>query len=242
MSRYLLEVSYLGTNYSGFQIQLNANTIQSEVEKALLILLKSKIQLTGSSRTDAGVHAKQNFFHFDFKSPINTKSLYNLNAILPSDIVVKSLVIVEDEFHSRFSAISREYQYTISLTKNPFLNDRAYHYPYKLDFNILNELSAYLLQQENYISFSKKNTQVNNHICKLAISNWVIQSDTIIYNVKANRFLRGMVRSLVATMLSVSRNKKSMIEFKDFFKNPITASAKFSAPAHGLSLVEVLYK
>lgn len=242
MPRYLIELSYMGTNYSGFQIQSNANTIQFEVEKALSILLKQTVELTGSSRTDAGVHAKQNFFHFNSHYNINTKLVYNINAILPSDIVIKNIVIVPNEFHSRFNAISREYQYTITLRKNPFLIDRAYYYPYKLDYKILEELSQYILEHENFVSFSKKNTQVTNHICKLSKSSWLIEADTIIYNIKANRFLRGMVRSLVATMLSVARSKKSRIEFNNFFNNPIVASANFSAPAQGLSLVEVLYK
>src|SRR5436189_2173356 len=124
MSRYFLEVSYKGTNYSGFQIQQNANSIQAEIEKAVQTLQKEKIGLTGSSRTDAGVHALQNFFHFDFEGEMNRQFVYKMNAILPGDIVVKKLTTVKQEFHCRFDAISREYKYFIYQHKDPFLKDR----------------------------------------------------------------------------------------------------------------------
>jgi tRNA pseudouridine38-40 synthase len=241
MLRYLIELSYLGTNYSGFQIQKNANTIQAEVEKALAIILKSTFQLTGSSRTDAGVHAKQNFFHFDSEFEINQKVIYNINAVLPPDIVIKNLKEVNSQFHARFSATSREYQYIITQNKNPFLINAAYYYPYNIDTNKLMYLSEYILHQENFTSFSKKNSQVNNHICKLIKSNWESRDDTIIYNVQANRFLRGMVRSLVATMLSTSKNSMSILEFENLFNQPKLASANFSTPAHGLTLINVHY-
>src|SRR5678810_1156915 len=133
MSRYFLEVSYKGTNYSGFQIQQNANSIQAEMERALQILQKEKICLTGSSRTDAGVHALQNFFHFDFDGEINPHFEYKMNAILPEDIVVENVVPVKKEAHCRFDAISREYKYFIYGHKDPFLKGRAFYFPFKLN-------------------------------------------------------------------------------------------------------------
>src|SRR5688572_24416168 len=123
--RYFLEVSYKGTNYSGFQSQKNANTVQAEIQKALRILFKEEIELTGSSRTDAGVHAQQNYFHFDFENELSSHLLYNLNAILPNDIAVKSLIKVKDDAHCRFDAISREYKYFVYQKKNPFLTANA---------------------------------------------------------------------------------------------------------------------
>src|SRR6185503_974856 len=123
--RYFLEVSYKGTNYSGFQSQINANTIQAEVEKALQTLLKKRIELTGSSRTDAGVHAFQNYFHFDIEEDVPSKLIYNLNAILPADIATKNLIKVKDDAHCRFDAVSREYRYFIYKKKDPFLTGRA---------------------------------------------------------------------------------------------------------------------
>src|SRR3954452_25584625 len=139
MHRYFLEVSYKGTAYKGFQKQPKDITIQSEVEKALQILLQQHIELTGSSRTDAGVHALQNFFHFDTEINIQFKQLYNLNAILPKDIVAKKVFPVSMQSHSRFSATSRAYTYYIYRLKNPFLQDRAYFYHYQLDINLLNQ-------------------------------------------------------------------------------------------------------
>ena len=132
MPRYFIEVSYKGTSYSGFQKQQNANSIQEELQKALQIYYKQQFELTGSSRTDAGVHALQNFFHFDTTAVIKDDA-YNLNAILPSDIVVQRIFPVEDEAHCRFDALSREYLYYIYQHKNPFLQGRACYLPYKVD-------------------------------------------------------------------------------------------------------------
>src|SRR5437763_10636653 len=137
MHRYFLEVAYKGTAYKGFQKQPTDVTVQSEVERALHTLFHQVIELTGSSRTDAGVHAFQNFFHFDTEIDIQPKQLYNLNAILSQDIVVKNIIPVNMQAHSRFSATSRAYTYYIYQAKNPFLKDRAYFYPYQLDLNIL---------------------------------------------------------------------------------------------------------
>ena len=131
--RYFLEVSYKGTAYSGFQSQHNANTVQAEIEKAFKIILKEDIDLTGSSRTDAGVHALQNYFHFDTDTGISSKLLYNLNAVLPADISVNSLREVGDNAHCRFDAVSREYKYFIHKKKNPFLTEKAFYFPYTLD-------------------------------------------------------------------------------------------------------------
>src|SRR5689334_13975669 len=135
MPRYFVEVLYKGTAYSGFQVQKNANSVQAEIEKALLVFYKRTFELTGSSRTDAGVHALQNFFHFDSDSEIGDDS-YNLNAILPGDVVIKRIFRVSDDAHCRFDALSREYRYYIFNQKNPFLQDRAHYYPYPLNMDL----------------------------------------------------------------------------------------------------------
>lgn len=242
MSRYFLEVAYKGTNYNGFQIQQNANTIQAEVEKALQTLFKQNFDLTGSSRTDAGVHAFQNFFHFDTDVVITAKNIYNLNAILPKDIIVKNITKVEDDKHCRFAAESREYKYHIYTSKNPFLEDRAYYFPYKLDVDLLHQAAAILLTYTDYTSFSKKHTQVNNFNCNIFISRWIEENDCLVFNVKSNRFLRGMVRALVATMLKVGRGQITIEQFKNIIESKDCASAFFDTPAHGLFLVKVDYE
>ena len=242
MPRYFLEVAYKGTNYNGFQIQQNANTIQAEVEKSLQTLFKQDFDLTGSSRTDAGVHALQNFFHFDADVVITSKHIYNLNAILPSDIIVKNIKQVANDMHCRFAAESREYKYFIYTSKNPFLEDRAYYFPYQLNVDLLHQAASILLTYSDFTSFSKKHTQVNNFNCNIFISRWIEEDDCLVFNVKSNRFLRGMVRALVATMLKVGRGQISIEAFKNIIESKDCASAFFDTPAHGLFLVKVDYE
>lgn len=241
MPRYFLEVAYVGTNYSGFQIQQNAVTIQQKIEEALTIFFKQTIPLTGSSRTDAGVHAKQNFFHFDFLENINSKVLYNINSILPNDIAVKNIFNVPPEAHCRFNAISRTYNYYIYKNKNPFLNNRAWYYPYPINIQLLNEAATTILTYNNFEAFSKQNTQVNNFICNIQQSFWQQESETLMYHIQANRFLRGMVRALVATMLMVGRNQITIHQFKEIIESQNASNTNFSSPAHGLYLEKVEY-
>lgn len=239
MSRYFIEVSYKGTNYSGFQVQENAITIQSEVEKALKTLHRSTIQLTGSSRTDAGVHAHQNYFHFDFEPAIHPQAVYKLNAILPHDIVVRNIHYMPPQSHSRFDAVSREYIYRIHRFKNPFLRDTSLYYPYQLDINKMAQGAAYLLTQRDFSGFSKTNSQVKSNECKIVRCDWVENCNELRFTIEANRFLRGMVRLLTGTLLKLGRQKISMQEFQSFFLDKRKTAA--SSPAHGLYLNKVSY-
>lgn len=241
MARYFLEVAYRGTAYSGFQSQENANTIQQEVEQAFRTLQRSAVVLTGSSRTDAGVHALQNFFHFDFESPLHPQFVYKINAILPSDIVVRSVKKVADDAHCRFDASSRVYEYFIYRSKDPFLEDRAWYFPYTLNMEALQEAAALLMRYHDFTSFSKRNTQVKTFECSIMESSWRQQQDCLVYRVRANRFLRGMVRALVATMLQVGRGTLSLEDFTAVIDAKDCTRASFAAPAHGLFLVEVCY-
>lgn len=241
MSRYFLEVSYKGTAYSGFQTQKNANTIQAEVEKAFAILQKESIIMTGSSRTDAGVHAFQNYFHFDYSGTINPNFIYKINAILPGDIVAKKLYPVTDESHCRFDALSREYSYYIYRQKDPFLKDRAFFFPYKLDFDMMREAADIVKEYTDFTSFSKRNTQVKNFVCQVEESKWILESNYLVYNVKANRFLRGMVRALTATMLKIGRGRISLVEFRSIIEAKDCAKTSFAVPPHGLFLMRVKY-
>ena len=240
MPRYFIEVSYKGTNYSGFQKQQNANSVQAELEKALEIFYRHKFELTGSSRTDAGVHALQNFFHFDFDSVIEDDS-YNLNAILPDDIVVKRIFPVADDAHCRFNALSREYHYFIYQNKNPFLQGRAYYVPYSIDIALLQAAASEIKNHTNFTSFSKRNTQVKTFDCTIYQSEWIKRDDCLVYIVKANRFLRGMVKGLVGTMLAVGKKKINSEEFIDVIEAKDCTKADFSVSAQGLFLVNVAY-
>lgn len=239
--RYFIEVAYLGTHYSGFQIQKNGITIQGLLEDKLKLLYREPVELTGSSRTDAGVHSRHNFFHFDIDKSLDIARVYNLNAMLPKDIVVLNLLPVADDGHSRFDAIAREYRYHIHQHKNPFLNDRSYYYPYPLDVELLNVAASHLLGRHDFTSFSKRNTQVNNFFCTIEIAEWYREGEELIFHVRGNRFLRGMVRGLVATMLRVGRNNISLKGFLEIIEALDCSRADFAAPAQGLFLENVIY-
>ena len=239
--RYFLEVFYKGTGYSGFQIQQNANSVQAEIEKAFSTLQKDAVQLTGSSRTDAGVHALQNFFHFDYPGELHPQFVYKLNAILPADIGVRKVIKVAGDTHCRFDAVSREYRYHVYRYKDPFLRDRAYYFPYKLDIGLLQETAEIIKEYQDFTSFSKRNSQVKTFECSIEKSEWLIEGNRLVYQVKANRFLRGMVRGLTGTMLQVGRGKSSIKAFRDIILSKDCTKANFSVPPHGLFLVKVEY-
>lgn len=241
MQRYFLELSYKGTAYCGFQIQDTGVTIQSEVTDALSTILRTEFQLTGSSRTDAGVHAEQNFFHFDSPIEITDKHVYNLNAVLPSDIAVKQVRRVGSEAHCRFDAITRSYRFQIYRYKDPFLTDVAWLYPFTIDRALLDQAAAILMEYTDFTSFSKRNTQVKTFYCSLEMSQWVERDGLLLYEVRSNRFLRGMIRGLVATMLRVARGSISIHEFRNIIESKDCARADFSAPAHGLCLTNVAF-
>jgi tRNA pseudouridine38-40 synthase len=242
MPRFFIEVAYRGTNYSGFQIQQNSNTIQAEVEKAFKTIFSYSppVRLTGSSRTDAGVHALQNYFHFDFEDELNQKTLYQLNAVLPADIVVKNIHPMHAHAHCRFDAINRAYQYRICREKNPFHKGLTLYYPYKLNLDLLSQAALIVQSQTNFSSYTKTKTQVSNFNCSISKSLWTYKGDLLLYNVVANRFLRGMVRLITAAMLQVARGKISIVQFQTSFQKG-SAPIKYSAPAEGLFLQAVTY-
>jgi tRNA pseudouridine38-40 synthase len=246
MPRYFLEVAYKGTNYAGFQKQHNANSIQSEVEKALSTFFRTEYNLTGSSRTDAGVHAKQNFFHFDCEQLLSqknfTKVIYHINAILPLDIVVQSIKEVNPRSHCRFDASSRTYEYIVYQNKNPFLQDRAYYYPYNLDINLLQQLAGEIMNHTDFESFAKRNTQVHTFFCTIFQSEWIFNENYLIFRITANRFLRGMVKGLVGTMLRLASKNESIIQFHSIILSKNPSMVDFAVPSHGLTLQNVNFK
>lgn len=241
MNRYFIELAYLGRGYAGFQIQENAITIQSELEKALKVLYREPVGLTGSSRTDAGVHARQNYFHFDTDLVIEPASIYNLNAILPAGIVVRNILKVKQGSHCRFDALTREYRYYVYRTKDPFIAETAFFYPYTLNVETMQQAAGEVKSHTNFESFSKRNTQVNNFDCRIEESQWLLENDCLVYRVVANRFLRGMVRGLVGTMLQVGRGKMTVEDFKKLVESKDASRADFAVPGHGLFLVAVRY-
>jgi len=245
MNRYFIEVAYNGKRYAGFQKQMNANTIQAEIEKVLSAYFKSEFNLTGSSRTDAGVHALQNFFHFDTEIAIveqgAVKTIYHLNAMLPWDLVIKSIELKKSDAHCRFDALSRTYAYRIYASKNPFLADTAYYFPYTLKLEDLNAAATIIKSHSDFEAFSKRSTQVHNFNCDVMTSEWNEEDGVLTYRVSANRFLRGMVKGLVGTMLQVGRAKIDIGGFNEIIIAKNAARVNFAVPAHGLTLMEVKY-
>jgi tRNA pseudouridine38-40 synthase len=241
MSRYFIELAYNGKQFSGFQKQENARTIQGEVDKAFRTILRSEIETTTSSRTDAGVHAVQNFLHFDTDKILPVTMAYNANAILPKDIVVKSIREVTPESHSRFNAQYRTYEYMIYQEKNPFLTDLAYFYPFPLDKKLLSEAAAFFKKNTDFQSFCKRHAEVNHYQCNLSIVNWTEEKDYLKFTVRGNRFLRGMVRALVGTSLQIARGNIDINTLPKIVQAHDSQQADFSAAAHGLKLLEVGY-
>lgn len=242
MKRYFLEVAYKGTQYAGFQVQHNSHSVQGTIDKAVSTLMRIPVQTTGSSRTDAGVHALQNFLHFDTELPLHPQFLYKVNAILPPDIVLKGVYAVPEETNARFAAESRSYQYFLYNRKDPFRQDRGYYFPYKLDEAGLQEAATIVSGYTDFSTFSKRNSQVKTYNCNILHSYWSHSEDgQLIYNVRANRFLRGMVRGLVGTMLRVGRGKLSIEQFHEVIQAKDCTKADFAVPPQGLFLVKVQY-
>jgi len=241
MPTYFLALAYKGTRFAGFQIQDNAITIQGQVERAMATYLRENVQLTGSSRTDAGVHANRNFFHFSIDRILKDEFVYHVNAILPPDIAITGIYAVPDGSHSRFDAIGRRYKYHIYNSKNPFLNDRSWYYPYPMDLADLNQAASSLLGLHDFTSFAKRRTQVYTHMCTISVCQWHETADGCVFTVEGNRFLRGMVRALVGTMVKVGRQKISFESFQNVLLSKDSAKADFSAPGHGLFLDDVIY-
>lgn len=239
MPRYFLEVRYKGTRYSGFQVQENARTIQSEIEKAFAVLHRAPVGLTGSSRTDAGVHGLQNYFHFDFEPGVHEQFLYKMNAILPDDIAVRSIRAMPATAHSRFDAASRAYTYRIHQVKNPFLRDGSLFYPYRLNREVMEEGAQLILGQTNFFAFAKTNSQVRHFECRILECGWREEGEELLFEIRGNRFLRGMVRLLTATLLKLGRERIGMEDLEALFTEE--RKCGWSVPAHGLYLREVRY-
>jgi tRNA pseudouridine38-40 synthase len=242
--RYFIECAYKGTNYCGWQIQINANTVQSELEKALSTLLKTKIDLTGSSRTDTGVHAMQQMAHFEMEEEITdtVNLVYRMNRILPFDISVVKIFKVADDYHSRFEATSRKYEYRISRKKNPFQKGLFYEFSGELDVKLMNEACQVLFKHIDYQCFSKINTDVFTFNCTIQEARWEEHPDgMLVFHIKANRFLRGMVRAIVGTLLEVGSGRLTLEDFEQIILSKNRKKAGRAVPAEGLFLMEVDY-
>ncbi len=240
--RYFLEVSYDGTAFHGSQVQGDLPTVQSAVNKALSTILRKPVSSFGASRTDEGVHALCNFYHFDEEESLPLQLQYKLNAILPHTIAVNNMYIAANpEFNARFDAVSRRYRYRIYTTKNPFLHNRALYYPFALNKEILSQTAAAISDYSDFETFSKRNTQSRTFRCNILSSYWEEVKGELHYIVEANRFLRGMVRGLVGTQLNIARGKNDLQGFRQIVESKDCTLADFSVAGHGLYLEKITY-
>jgi tRNA pseudouridine38-40 synthase len=241
MARYLIEVAYDGLCFHGSQIQGDVPTVQLLVNKVLTTLYRTKIESLGASRTDEGVHALSNYYHFDADTPPRPDFLYKCNAILPHGVVFKKIFSVSDDFNARFEASLRSYRYRIYSAKDPFLHGRALYYPYPLNEELLHHTAEIIKSNVQFESFAKRNSQVNNFNCTIHTSFWERVGSELHYCVAANRFLRGMVRGLVATQLRVARGTTTLENFLHIIEARNCTKAFFDVAGHGLYLENVHY-
>lgn len=240
--RYFLEIAYDGTDYHGWQIQPNARTVQEVLNKCLSTILRQPIETVGSGRTDTGVHASQQFVHFDTIAPIEADAVcYRLNRLLPPDISARQIYPVGLDAHARFDAVSRTYEYRLTQEKNPFLQRYAYYLNKPVDLTKLNEAAAVLLTFEDFTTFSKVKGDTLHYRCQMYEANWQQEKTNLIFKIKANRFLRGMVRLVVGTLLDVGTGKISVEDFKAIVAAQDRKLASGAAPATGLFLTSVAY-
>lgn len=239
--RYFLEIAYKGTNYHGWQFQTNAYTLQKAFQDALEVLFNKHISTLASGRTDTGVHATQQFVQFDFDRELNDFDIFRLNKILSEDIVIKDYYLVKDKASTRFDAISRTYEYRITANKNPFLQKLSYVLPADLNIDAMNQAAAILFEHEDFQSFSKVHTDVKNFNCTIMQAKWYRQDEYLIFTIEANRFLRGMVRTIVGTILKIGFGQLTIDEFREIILKRDRKSACSAAHAQGLFLVKVKY-
>lgn len=240
--RYFIQFSYFGTAYHGWQFQPNAITVQEVLEQSLTTLLKEKIGLMGAGRTDAGVHAKQMFAHFNTEIEFNSEQLVQkLNSFLPADIAVQSVFEVKTDAHARFDAAQRTYEYWIVQNKNPFLHSFAHYVRKKLDVEAMNRAAALLLGKKDFECFSKSDSDVYTFFCDLTKAVWEEKEDRLVFTITADRFLRNMVRAVVGTLLDVGIGKKKIEEINNILESKDRSKAGTSVPAKGLYLTQVLY-
>ena len=247
MSRYFVTLSYDGTRYHGWQIQPNGVSVQEKLQEALSTLLREPVTVTGAGRTDSGVHARMMVAHFDLPTRndgmLDGKQLaYKLNRLLPYDIAVSKVETVSEEMHARFSATSRMYRYYIHTSKDPFQKAYSCEIHYPLDFVRMNEAARILMTYEDFGAFCKSGADVKTTLCHVTNAEWVQTSPTTWYfEIRANRFLRNMVRAVVGTLIEVGRGRLSLDDFKKVIEGKQRSDAGESMPGNALFLEDIVY-
>ena len=243
MRRYFIYFSYDGTDYHGWQYLPDAVSVQQKMEEALSLVLRRKTSVVGAGRTDAGVHARMMVAHYETDTEMEAEKVtFKLNCLLPSDIAVYRIIPVSPEAHARFSAVSRMYRYYVTLSKSPFYSRYATRLYYTLDFDKMNEAAALLLDYTDFGCFCKAHSDNKTNICHISTARWYRKEEGLYYfEVRADRFLRNMVRAIVGTLLEVGRGKTTLSQFEDIIKSGNRSHAGDSVPAQGLFLEDIVY-
>lgn len=243
-TRYFIFISYKGTSYHGWQVQPNSVTVQKILDEALSVVLNEQISTIGAGRTDTGVHAILFCAHFDSNDSdliSNKKLIFRLNSYLPKDISVNSVRKVLPDANARYSALSRTYKYYVSRLKNPFTEGSSWYIYGDIDIEKMNEACKLLFNYSDFTSFSRLHSGAKTNICKIYHARWEETESGIIFTIKADRFLRNMVRAIVGTMIDIGTEKMTLKEFEDIIKIKDRCRAGKSAPAKGLFLVDIEY-
>ena len=243
MKRYFIYFSYDGKNYNGWQVQPNGNSVQSELQRALSVLLRQQIVVVGAGRTDAGVHARMMVAHFELEQDIDCVQItYKLNRILPRDIAADKIEPVEDDMHARFSAKSRTYHYYVHSKRDPFARAYSYELHWLLDFDKMNEAASHLLNVNDFGAFCKSHADVKTTLCYVTEAQWIqISPSAWYFRITANRFLRNMVRAIVGTLIDVRRNRVKIEEFDKIIECKNRTAAGESMPGNALILENIEY-
>ncbi|MCD0488051.1 tRNA pseudouridine(38-40) synthase TruA [Pedobacter sp. MC2016-14] len=249
--RFFIEISYNGSNYHGWQIQPNSLTVQECLDKALSVYFRQPVVSLGCGRTDAGVHARQFFAHFDLHFSADSdavvnegflgKSLAGINSLLPYDIAAKRIFKVHQDAHARFDATARAYQYHLHFHKDPFELNRSWLFKGELDVAAMNEAAQLLLKYTDFSCFSKSNTQTFTNNCKITEARFENSPQGLVFTIRADRFLRNMVRAIVGTLVMVGKKEITLNQLNEIIESKNRSNAGQSVPACGLYLVTVAY-
>jgi len=241
--RYFIQLSYDGTNYHGWQIQENALSVQAEVEKALAVVTRETVALVGAGRTDTGVHASFYMAHFNsnLENLSDENLVFKINCLLPSDIAIQKIFPVRPDAHARFDATYREYKYFLSRHKDPFTFRYAEKESRPLNIEKMNQAALILFEYHDFTSFSKLGSDVKTNNCVIFKALWEEVGSQLVFTIRADRFLRNMVRAIVGTLIDVGLGKLSMEDFRMVINKKNRSSAGVSVAAKGLFLVDIGY-
>lgn len=242
MPRYFIDIRYVGSRYCGWQRQLTGVSIQEVVEDKLSLLLRSPVIVVGSGRTDAGVHAIKQVAHFDYAEDLPSKFIYRINGMLPPEIAIYNpRIAVKPNLHARYQAVFREYVYYLSRIKNPMTFGKSWLFTQPLDLSAMQALGNLLISYTDFSALCKHNPDVKSTICHIHFCSWEDHQENWVFKIRANRFLWGMVRTIVGLMVDVGRRKISLSKAEEIILSKDRQSAPMAAPAYGLFLSDVAY-